>query len=127
MGLSQGSALVMLCALGGSLAHADSPYVDLDASLADARTVWLENCEGCHGYGIADAPIPMEPDQWAFRLEKGMPLLYRHAIEGFIGPDYSMMPAKGGNPKLTDTEVKAAVDYMTGLARYYMQQTRKQK
>lgn len=87
---------------------------------AQGRELWLENCETCHGYGIADAPIPMKPEEWRFRLDKGRKLLYQHAIEGFIGPDYSMMPARGGNDDLTDEQVKLAVDYMVFLADYYI-------
>ena len=50
-------------------------------------------------------------------------VLYSHAIEGFFGPDDTMMPARGGNPDLTDEEVKLAVDYMLALATYYLEQT----
>ena len=103
-------------------AAADAAYVALEGDgMAQGRALWLESCEGCHGYGIAGAPIPMEPAAWAPRLAKGQETLYRHAIEGFFGPDDTMMPARGGNPALTDPEVKAAVDYMTGLARHYIQ------
>jgi len=106
---------------------ADSPYAMLEGKAGSGRAIWLENCEGCHGYGIGGAPIPMQPEDWAFRLEKGMPVLYRHALDGFIGPDYSEMPARGGNPNLSDAEVKAAVDYMAGLARSHIAKTRKDK
>jgi cytochrome c5 len=92
-----------------------------DAALQKGRSLWLENCEGCHGYGIADAPIPMQPDDWKKRVVKDRDLLYRHAIEGFIGEDYSMMPARGGNEDLSDDEVIAAVDYMLFLARHYIE------
>ena len=88
--------------------------------LQQGRSLWLENCEGCHGYGVADAPIPMQPDEWKHRVIKDRDLLYRHAIEGFIGEDYSMMPARGGNDELDDEQVKAAVDYMLFLANFYI-------
>ena len=91
-----------------------------DVALKFGRTIWIENCEGCHGYGIADAPIPMQPQDWGHRVGKGRTLLYRHAIDGFIGEDYSVMPARGGNDELDDDKVKAAVDYMLFLAEIYM-------
>jgi cytochrome c5 len=91
-----------------------------DPDMIEGRNLWVDNCEGCHGYGIAGAPIPMNPDEWGFRLSKGLGMLYKHAINGYIGPDYSMMPARGGNDNLKDEEVKLAVDYMVFLASYYI-------
>lgn len=91
-------------------------------ALQEGRKLWLLNCESCHGYGIAEAPIPMQPDDWKHRVIKDRQLLYRHAIEGFVGEDYSMMPARGGNEELDDKQVKAAVDYMLFLANYYIKQ-----
>jgi len=92
--------------------------------LAQGRTLWLENCEGCHGYGIGGAPIPMRPRDWEARLKQPRETLYVHAINGFFGPDDSMMPARGGNDELTDEQVMAAVNYMVELAGFYLQQRR---
>ena len=105
----------------GSFVTASDPYViSKDNDVSRGREVWMSNCESCHGYGVADAPIPMNPDEWNFRLRKGKEILYEHAIDGFIGPDYSFMPARGGNENLSDEEVKLAVDYMVFLASYYI-------
>jgi cytochrome c5 len=102
----------------------DSAYPSFEGSpLVQGRTLWLENCEGCHGYGIAGAPIPMVPDEWRERLLKGQQALYQHALEGFYGPDDTLMPAHGGNDALTDDEVRRAVDYMTALANHYIHAT----
>ena len=108
-----------------ALAADDGAYVRLAGEdLARGRSTWLENCEGCHGYGIAGAPVPMKPAQWIPRLEKGKAVLYEHALKGFYGPDDTIMPARGGNPTLSDAQVKAAVDYMTALANHYIQHER---
>ena len=48
---------------------------------------------------------------WAPRLAQGEATLLKHAIEGYTGTE-GMMPAKGGNPALTDEQVKATVDWM---------------
>ncbi|RBE57122.1 cytochrome c5 family protein, partial [Xanthomonas oryzae pv. oryzae] len=40
--------------------------------------------------------------------------LYKHAIEGYAGPDGGIMPPKGGNPGLTEEQVRATVDWMLG-------------
>jgi len=106
-------------------AGASENYIQPDIdTLREGRDIWLDTCENCHGYGTADAPIPMRPDDWRARVTKDRSELYTHAIEGFIGPDYSMMPARGGNDALSDSEVEAAVDYMLFLANYYIEKDR---
>lgn len=64
-------------------------------------------CVACHASGVAGSPVLGDADAWAARLEKGTDELYASAING-IGA----MPAKGGNPNLSDEEVMAIVDYM---------------
>jgi len=95
-------------------------------TLSDGKSVWLVNCETCHSYGVADAPNPAYPSEWRARIAKGKQVLYGHAINGFFGPDDSMMPARGGNENLSDDEVRAAVDYMVELANFYIQLEDKQ-
>ena len=110
-------------AQAASQAASSEKYIESDdVGLQKGRIIWLDNCESCHGYGIADAPIPMQPKQWKHRVSKQTEVLYSHAIEGFIGEDYSMMPARGGNEDLGDEEVRLAVDYMVFLARFYINQ-----
>lgn len=99
--------------------HADGDkYTSFDDEhLIFGKKIWLGTCEGCHGWGIGGAPIPLHYDQWEKRIAKGKEVLYDHALNGFFGPDDSMMPERGGNPDLSDEEVKAAVDYMVELAK----------
>lgn len=81
------------------------------ADPALGKSIFGKTCALCHASGVAGAPIPGNKDNWADRIAQGKDTMYKHAIEGFTG-DKGMMPARGGNPKLTDDEVKAAVDYM---------------
>lgn len=84
------------------------------APAADAgKSVYDGLCVNCHGVAALASMIPQTGDAaaWEARIEKGNDTLYDHAINGFVG-DLGMMPGKGGNVKLTDDEVKAAVDYM---------------
>ena len=68
-------------------------------------------CFACHAQGIAGAPKQGDMAAWEARIGKGTDTLYQNAINGFTG-NAGMMPAKGGNPSLSDDEVRAAVDYM---------------
>ena len=50
--------------------------------------------------------------QWETRLEKGKDVLARRVINGIRGDDGEYrMPPRGGNERLTDEQVKLAVDY----------------
>lgn len=114
--------LLSLVSLPVQQAFADTanPFIQFEGEhLQFGRTVWVENCQGCHGYGIAGAPIPMEKDEWQHRITKDIDVLYQHAIEGFFGEDDTMMPSRGGNSQLSDKQVMAAVDYMLELAKHY--------
>jgi len=64
-------------------------------------------CAACHATGAAGAPKIGDKALWAPRLDQGFDTLASHAINGFKG-----MPARGGNPTLTDTEVQRAVAYL---------------
>lgn len=117
--------LFLLLPFAMAVAAEPGRYVEFDAAgLGQGRQVWLQNCETCHGYGVAGAPVPMRPGDWAARVGKPKALLYEHAIEGFFGPEDTLMPARGGNDELSDEEVMRAVDYMVELAKHYLGQQR---
>ena len=88
-----------------------------DARLKHGRAIWLETCEACHANDIAGAPLVTNKAAWAPRLAKGKDALYGSALAGLTGPKGTQMPPRGGNAKLTDAEVRAAVDYMLAIVR----------
>ncbi|HET7656026.1 MAG TPA: c-type cytochrome [Luteimonas sp.] len=77
----------------------------------DGSVIYNNLCTGCHTSGAGNAPT-LDPAHWTARIAQGKDTLYKHAIEGYTGPDGGVMPAKGGNPALTDDQVKATVDWM---------------
>lgn len=81
------------------------------AAAVDGESVFKTTCFACHGTGAAGAPKVGDKAAWAPRIAEGKATLHKHAIEGFTGT-HGMMPARGGNPALSDAEVEAAVDYM---------------
>lgn len=89
--------------------------VSAPAAMADGKATYDGICFACHAFGSAGAPKTGDKAAWAPRIEKGMDLLVKHAIEGFQG-ETGFMPAKGGNPSLSDEEVAAAVEYLVSQA-----------
>jgi cytochrome c5 len=88
-----------------------------DPRLKQGRKIWLGTCEACHANAIADAPLVTDKGAWAPRLAKGREALYASALKGFTGPKGTQMPPRGGNDKLSDDNVKAAVEYMMAIVK----------
>jgi cytochrome c5 len=87
-------------------AAAESPAAGGQAA-ADGKAVYDGTCGVCHNTGVAGAPKIGDKAAWAPRLEAGHDAMVKNAIVGVRA-----MPPKGGNMKLSDAEVQAAVDYM---------------
>lgn len=76
----------------------------------DGEVIYQQLCGACHGSGAGGAPRMVQAE-WTGRIAQGMETLVRHSIEGFQG-DQGIMPARGGNPSLTDEQVEATVVWM---------------
>jgi cytochrome c5 len=61
-------------------------------------------CNACHGTGAAGAPKIGDKAAWQARFDAGMDSLMNNAING-----KGAMPARGGNPSLTDEDIMAAI------------------
>ena len=82
----------------------------------DGQQVYQATCVACHDAGIAGAPKLGDKGQWAKRIAKGVNTLYASAVNG-VQSSAGAMPAKGGNPALSNAEVKAAVDYIVARSK----------
>jgi cytochrome c5 len=82
----------------------------------DGQQVYQAGCVACHDAGIAGAPKLGDKGQWGKYIAKGLDTLYASAVNGVQG-SAGVMPPKGGNPALSDAEVKAAVDYMVARSK----------
>jgi cytochrome c5 len=78
--------------------------------------IYASTCVACHGAGVAGAPKLGDKADWGPRIAQGNDTLYQHAINGYQGQK-GVMPPKGGNTALPDSDVRAAVDYMVTQAR----------
>jgi len=82
----------------------------------DGQQVYQATCVVCHGAGIAGAPKLDDKGQWAKRIAKGVDTLYTSAVNGVQG-SAGVMPPRGGNPALSDAELRAAVEYMVAQSK----------
>lgn len=71
------------------------------------QQVVAEACGTCHETGAGGAPKVGDWAAWKPRIQRGLNTLYESAITGHGG-----MPARGGMAKLTDAEIKRAIEYM---------------
>lgn len=93
---------------GGAGASGSTPAAP---GLATGEMVYKSTCSICHKSGLKGAPRLGIKEDWETRLTQSNEILYDHAVNGFRGKK-GFMPSRGSNAKLSDAEVKAAVDYM---------------
>lgn len=87
---------------GFSLVDANAPKV-----FKTGEQVFAAVCTACHTAGVAGAPKIGDNAAWAPFIKSGFDAMMNVALHGKGG-----MPAKGGNPTLSDYEVARAVVYM---------------
>ena len=97
--------LAMVATDESQLASADDTEEAVELSASEINEQY---CSACHSNGTLGAPVVGDADDWSQRLDdKGMETLVSHAINGF-----NQMPARGGNPDLSDEDIEKTVDYM---------------
>jgi cytochrome c5 len=82
----------------------------------DGSVIFGNLCTGCHTAGAGGAPKLNAAGIGARMAEQGMATLISKAISGFKG-NVGVMPPKGGNPALTDDQIKATVTWMVSQSK----------
>lgn len=96
-----------IASVGTSVAiDPNKPHVDMTG-----EQVYTEICSSCHGSGALGSPKFKDAAAWGKRLAQGYDTLLLHALTGI-----RKMPARGGEPDLTDMEVARAMVYMANAA-----------
>ena len=104
--------LISVLTLRPVLALSDGMPASADAAVGKA--VYLQTCVACHGVngkgtipGVADFTGKDSP------LSKSEAELVKNISEGFQSKgSFMAMPAKGGNPTLTEADVRAVLAYL---------------
>lgn len=73
------------------------------------QEVYNKACAACHAVGVLGAPKTGDKALWEPRFAQGLDTLVTHAVTGIRA-----MPAKGGDPSLTETHIKDSIIYMLG-------------
>ena len=91
---------------------AAKPAAQAKAGPADGKAVYDKTCFACHAQSVAGSPKIGDKAAWAPRIRQGIDTLMQSVLKG-----KGAMPPKGGNPSLSDAEVKAAVEFLVSQAK----------
>jgi len=102
--------LILASILAVSSAFADEPAADV----AVGKAAYSQTCIACHGAnGKGAIPGVADLTKADGALSKTDDELIKSITEGFQSPGAALaMPAKGGNPALTETDIKAVLAYL---------------
>lgn len=90
----------LMSAIGGMILITAAPAI----AAADGKAIYTANCSACHNNM---QPKLGDKAAWGPRVKMGTDALVASVVKG-----KGVMPAKGGHPKLSDDDIKAAVEYM---------------
>lgn len=82
------------------------------AAAAEGKDVYAKACSACHVAGVANAPKLGDKAAWARLVKQGNNALVASVIKG-----KGAMPPRAGNAGLSDSDIKAAVEYMISQAK----------
>lgn len=106
---SEPPPIASAAAMAGSTAPAAAPAPAAD--LAAGKKTYDTTCFVCHATGVAGAPKYGDKAAWDPFLKTGIDTMVKNAITGIRA-----MPPRGGNAKLSDADMHAAVEYMAAAA-----------
>ena len=93
----------------GTSSTSDAPVAAATSTAArSGKEVYDTVCQACHATGVAGSPKFGDKAAWEPRAATGLDALLNSAMNG-----KGAMPARGGNPSVTDAELKATILYMT--------------
>ena len=98
-----------------SIAERIKPVASVNVGAAESETkgaktgeqIVQSTCGACHQTGAAGAPKIGDKAAWAPRIGKGLKGLMAIAMKGA-----GAMPARGGNPDLSEAEIERAIVFM---------------
>lgn len=101
----------VLAALAAAKAPAAPAAGVVKAAAGAGEALYKQACVACHAAGVAGSPKFGDKDAWAPRIKTGLDMLTASVIKG-----KGAMPPKGGSAA-SDTDIRAAVEYMVAAAK----------
>ena len=89
----------------------EATEADVTVNIENGKAVYDKACFACHAAGVAGAAKLDDKARWEASAAKGIATLDANAINGFTG-EHGVMPPKGGNMDLTESQIHDIVDYM---------------
>lgn len=89
--------------------------VTSNVDYGNGKQIYDGLCMACHATGVTGSPKFDEKARWETIAAQGLNVIENHAINGFQG-EKGVMPPKGGNPALSDDDIKNAIKYMLSQA-----------
>ncbi|PTQ90186.1 c-type cytochrome [Agitococcus lubricus] len=93
--------------LMGLAACSKQPHLQPVTLSEQQQILFEQSCKTCHANAANPAPQIGDKAAWEKRLEKGLPTLVQHAIQGF-----NAMPAGGLCATCTPPDFEAMITYM---------------
>jgi cytochrome c5 len=89
------------------VAVADPSKQEVEVAQQSPEQIYTSVCAACHEAGVLEAPKTGSKEDWEPRFAQGLDTLVEHAVNGI-----NAMPAKGGNPNLSDDDIRQTIVYM---------------
>ncbi|MEH6610199.1 MAG: c-type cytochrome [Halioglobus sp.] len=102
--------LIGATALLGAIVSSHA-FCDVSLRGDEGKKAYEATCASCHETGANGAPSTHNPEEWIGRSSLWESVLLEHANEGYLN-----MPAKGGNPNLTEYDLGVAAEYMLNIS-----------
>lgn len=105
--------MVTVALLAGT-AVANEPLADASADVSAGKAVYSQTCVACHGAdGKGAIPGVADLTKADGALAKSDAELIKSITDGFKSPGAALaMPAKGGNPALSESDIAAVLAYL---------------
>lgn len=78
----------------------------------EAEIIYVENCAGCHDTGKSNTPTRVDIAYWEQRSSIPFEARLAKTIQGDDTGKWGIQPPRGGNPKLSDQQVRIAMEWL---------------